>query len=108
MQQEDVPAGDTTVTLTYPIVLDLQNGTELQSTDVDSCWFAVRENATGDGKNGYSWSYIHTSRASGPVSHAKPHLNFAQELAVLATSRSQTHKFHLCSHLAFVNSRPSD
>lgn len=70
MQHEDVPAGDTTVTLTFPITLDLQNGTELQSTDVDSCWFAVRENATGDGSNGYSWSYIHTSRASGPVSDA--------------------------------------
>lgn len=69
MQHADVPAGDTTVTLTTPITLNLQNGTELQSTDVDICWFAVRENATGDGTNGYSWSYIHTSRASGPVSH---------------------------------------
>lgn len=69
MQYADVPAGDTTVTLTTPIILDLHNGTELQSTDVDSCWFAVRENATGDGTNGYSWSYVHTSRASGPVSH---------------------------------------
>lgn len=90
MQHADVPAGDTTVTLTTPITLNLQNGTELQSTDVDSCWFAVRENATGDGTNGYSWSYVHTSRASGPVSHPRsllPSRRLALGLVVLVPSR---------------------
>lgn len=68
MQHETVTATDSTATLTAPITLGLVNDTTLQSTDVDSCWFAVRESATGDGTNGPSWAYIHTTRASGPVS----------------------------------------
>ncbi|KAJ4392960.1 hypothetical protein N0V93_002164 [Gnomoniopsis smithogilvyi] len=66
MQQSDIPAVNATATLTTPITLDLKNGTDLQSTDVDNCWFSVRESFDGEAFNGHSWKYIHTSRNSGP------------------------------------------